>query len=213
MEYLSRLLLRLPIIPLFRYHPRCKKLKLTQLLFAEDILLFCNGDVTSVSPLFQAFNTFSAVSGLTANPAKSCFYCSGVFDGLKCDILALTGMTEGTFPFRYLGVPLHAKKLSPIDCSSLVASITARILTWYAKFLSYAGRVELISSVIGGIQKYWAQIFCLPKAVLKQVDAACRKFLWTGRLDESKKSLVAWETMCLPKAYGGLNLQKSYCME
>lgn len=28
-----------------------------------------------------------------------------------------------------------------------------------------------------------------------------------GRVGESKKALVSWETMCLPKASGGLNLK------
>lgn len=85
-----------------------------------------------------------------------------ISDTLKHDILSSTGLVEGSFPFRYLGVPLHDRKLAPMDCVSLVSKITARIRTWYAKFLSYAGRVELVRSVIGGIQNYWAHIYCLP---------------------------------------------------
>ena len=134
-------------------------------------------------------------------------YFSGVPEDVVCQVLEFTGMTEGSFPFRYLGVPLHTKRLSATDCSTLVSNVTARIRTWHAKLLSYAGRIELVRAVIGGIQNFWAQIFCLPKKVLKLVDSACRKFIWTGRLEESKKSPVAWETMCLPKDCGGLNLK------
>ena len=102
---------------------------------------------------------------------------------------------------------MHTKRLSTVDCSTLVSNVTAQIRTWHAQLLSYAGPIELVRAVIGGIQNFWSQIFCLPKKVLNLVDSACRKFIWTGRLEESKKSPVAWETMCLPKECGGLNLK------
>lgn len=34
----------------------------------------------------------------------------------------------------------------------------------------------------------------------------CRRYLWTGKVDESKKAPVAWESVCRPKTEGGLNL-------
>lgn len=40
MEYLSRLLNGVADDPRFRFHPRCKKLRITHLLFGEGLLLF-----------------------------------------------------------------------------------------------------------------------------------------------------------------------------
>nr|XP_016479252.1 PREDICTED: uncharacterized protein LOC107800574 [Nicotiana tabacum] len=38
------------------------------------------------------------------------------------------------------------------------------------------------------------------------VEGICRKFLWTGDTNASKKALVFWEKMCRPKSKGGLNI-------
>lgn len=48
MEYLTRLLKTLKDKPNFNYHLICEKLNIIQLSFAEDLLLFCRGDVGSV---------------------------------------------------------------------------------------------------------------------------------------------------------------------
>lgn len=73
--------------------------------------------------------------------------------------------------------------------------------------LSYAGRLQLIKSVLFGIQLYWCQIFVMPKKVLKEIQRICRVFLWTGCDSNSKKAPISWAQMCLPKSCGGWNLK------
>ena len=86
-------------------------------------------------------------------------------------------MEEGDFPFRYLGVPLHSKKLNSRDCRPLVDKIIGRVKFWSSRLLSYAGRIQLVRSVIGGMKNFWAQIFCLPKKLIKMVEDVCRSFI------------------------------------
>ncbi|XP_058784045.1 uncharacterized protein LOC131658808 [Vicia villosa] len=43
----------------------------------------------------------------------------------------------------------------------------------------------------------------LPKAVIAKIDSLCRTFVWTGKIDASRKSPVAWNTVCRPKSQGG----------
>lgn len=115
-------------------------------------------------------------------------------------------MEKGSFPFRYLGVPLSYKKLAIMRWKSLINKILDKIQGWAALLLSYAGRVQLINSVLFGIQVYWSQIFLIPKKIIQVIQAACRNFLWTGKARLSRKALVAWERVCLPKIAGGLNI-------
>lgn len=48
MEYLSECLGGLGVEHGFKFHTRCQRNKITHLLFVDDLLLFCYGDVNSV---------------------------------------------------------------------------------------------------------------------------------------------------------------------
>lgn len=190
----------------FNFHPRCRKLGVTHICFADDLLMFCRADLISVKLLHSAFIAFSKASGLQANPDKSTTYFAGVNTDAKQEILEYLGYDEGTMPFRYLGVPLSSKKLTLAQYLALIEKITARMKCWSTSLLSYAGRLQLIKSVIFGLQTYWSQIIVLPKKLIKAIETACRTFLWTGNITVSKKALVALERICTPYAVGGLNI-------
>lgn len=206
MEYLNRCLLELKYNRKFHFHPRCRKVGLIHVCFADDLLMFTRGDVESMKQLLGIFEKFAATSGLKANQMKSCIYFGGVPDAVKQDILEVSGMVEGRLPFKYLGVPLSDQKLTRMQCQPLLQKILQRINCWASKLLSYAGRVQLIKSVIFGVQMFWSQVFVLPQKVLKEIQIACRTFLWTGKAITSKRAMVAWEKVVLPVHAGGLNI-------
>ncbi|XP_019226868.1 PREDICTED: uncharacterized protein LOC109208247 [Nicotiana attenuata] len=164
------------------------------------------GDITSVTILQEAFNRFSAASGLQASAEKSSIYIAGVAQHIKEQLIELTGYTEGSIPFKYLGVPLFARKLNIYQCLPLMEKITERVRCWSARMLSYFGRIQLSKSVLFGIQTYWSQIFLLPTKIMKMIETICRTFLWTGSTDCSRKALITRDKICQPRATGGLNV-------
>ena len=112
-----------------------------------------------------------------------------------------------TLPVKYLGVPLITRQLSDHDCAPLVAKITERVRHWATKFLSYAGRLQLIQSVLFNVQNYWCRHFIVPKGVLKKISQICSHFFWKGSEQPAKGARVSWSTICLPKAEGGLGVK------
>lgn len=86
--------------------------------------------------------------------------------------------------------------------------ISARFRSWVTKCLSFAGRVQLISSVIFGSINFWMSTFILPKGCIKKIEGLCSKFLWSGNIDEEKGAKVSWAALCLPKSEGGLGLRR-----
>ncbi|XP_021866848.2 uncharacterized protein [Spinacia oleracea] len=204
---MSRCLAELTKNKAFKFHPRWKRVDLTHMMFADDLLLFSRADIPSVSALFAAFTQFSRASGLEANLHKSEVYLAGVNDQMGDQLVSLLGIAKGTFPIRYLGVPLTTRKLSYNECKPLIEKTVTRIKGWSARFLSYAGRLQLIKSVLFGVQLYWCQIFVMPKKIMKEIQRLCRSFLWTCNKVGSKKAPVAWENLCLPKTCGGWNLK------
>ncbi|XP_019236233.1 PREDICTED: uncharacterized protein LOC109216524 [Nicotiana attenuata] len=49
MEYLSRVLKCMSNLADFKFHPMCKNLKLTHLIFVDDLMIFCKGKKESVA--------------------------------------------------------------------------------------------------------------------------------------------------------------------
>ncbi|OIT19123.1 hypothetical protein A4A49_57378, partial [Nicotiana attenuata] len=195
MEYLTRSLKQLKEEPNFNYHPRCEKLNIIQLSFADDLLLFWRGDGVSIQLLCECFNKFSKASGLVANQSKSCMYFGGVPADIQQDIIQATGFTIGAIPFRYLGVPLSSKRLSVSQCQPLLDKMPGKIKQWITKFLSYAGRLQLIKNTNASKKALvaWEKI-CRPKSKggLNITDlsiwnrAALIKHLWNVCMKKDK---------------------------
>ncbi|XP_074278280.1 uncharacterized protein LOC141601872 [Silene latifolia] len=206
MEYLTRVLYFATQKWFFRFHPLCGALKLNHLLFADDLLMFCKGDVISIMLLLRAFATFSATSGLRVNAAKSEVVFNWVPEELRADIIQVSGFREGALPMKYLGIPIQADRLTTHDCNVLVDKIVGNIRGIGARKLSYAGRLTLINSVFNTLYNYWASIFLIPKLVIKKIKAVCRNYLWDGGVEYSRTPLVSWKKICCNKKSGGLGV-------
>ncbi|XP_021747410.1 uncharacterized protein LOC110713262 [Chenopodium quinoa] len=184
-----------------------------EMSFPKHFIDWVMGCITSVSFSILLngfpsvpFDKFSKASGLSAILDENEVFFGGGSEDEQQILRDALGVSQGNLPFRYLGVPLSSKKLTINQCRPLVEKVTARITSWTARHLSYAGRIQLVKGVLFGIQTYWAQIFILPKKILKELEARFRSFLWTGTSNFSRRALVAWDTVCLPKVSGGWNV-------
>lgn len=97
--------------------------------------------------------------------------------------------------------------MSSTDYRPLIEAIRNRIGSWKNRFLSYAGRLELLGSVIGSIPSFWLSAFRLPQACIREIDKICSAFLWSGSDLNPNKAKLSWEEVCLPKEEGGLGLR------
>ncbi|XP_062104186.1 uncharacterized protein LOC133815351 [Humulus lupulus] len=208
MEYLSRIMSKVGSLPGFKYHDKCSNLKLNHLCFADDLLLFYNGDYVSILIMLRGLKLFSSSLGLLPNSEKSAVYCHVMSESVVDRVLEVSGYTRSHLPFRYLGIPICSKKISSAECKCILEKMTSRIRIWSTQNLSYMGRVTLINSVLILIHSYWAQIMILPKKLLKDVEAICRAFLWKGTSVSHIPGLIAWENICLSKAAGGLGFRR-----
>lgn len=101
-----------------------KELSLVHLAFAKDLLIFFRKrDVRSMALIKQYLEEFCDASGLRANPYKSYCYLADVNDDRKMEILNELGFAEGSLPIKYIGCPLHSKRILISDYDPLLSKI------------------------------------------------------------------------------------------
>ncbi|XP_071688365.1 uncharacterized protein [Rutidosis leptorrhynchoides] len=156
--------------PEFKYHVGCKSMKLTHICFVDDLMVLCHGDINSLKVIKQALKGVSQVFGLLPNMNKSILFFESVNIGLQQEITQLLPFKIGKLPVKYLGVPLLAKTLGIADCKEIVDKIRMRIDNWKNKHLSYAGRLQLIASILSSIYICWASVYIFLQNTVKEIE-------------------------------------------
>lgn len=111
----------------FEYHT---SLKLTHLCFTDNVLMFCKREFQSILLMLRTLKSFSNVSRLETNAAKSNIYGANMTNQCVNDISEFTGYQKRALPFRYLGLPISAKNITKVDYEILVNKMTARVQSW-----------------------------------------------------------------------------------
>ncbi|GJZ17623.1 hypothetical protein Tco_0553746 [Tanacetum coccineum] len=172
----------------FKFHMGCKELKLSHLCFVDDMLVISHGDVESVRIIRDTMREFSDISSLMPNMDKSIVFFRNL-------------------PIKYLEVPLMTKRLSSKDCRQLIDKVKNRVDDWKNKYLSYAGRLQLIASVLSSLNVYWTVVLLITKTVVKDTNKILKGFLRYKGETKRGKAKVASKTLCSPKSQGGLGLR------
>jgi hypothetical protein len=68
-----------------------------------------------------------------------------------------------SFPFKYLGVPLHYEKLRREDIQYIVDKIIKRIAGWKGRLMSYGARLLLLKACLASIPIYLMFVIKFPK--------------------------------------------------
>ncbi|KAG7536891.1 Endonuclease/exonuclease/phosphatase superfamily [Arabidopsis suecica] len=207
MNVLSQRINKAAVEGKFGYHPRCHNVLLTHLCFADDLMVFAEGSKRSIEGIMSVFDDFAKCSGLKISIEKSTLYMAGIAPETQAEIQQSFPFATGQLPVRYLGLPLMTKAMSAQDYLPLTEKVRARISSWTSRFLSYAGRLQLIRSVLMSITNFWSATFCLPGACMKEIQQLCSAFLWSGPDLNTHKAKTSWETVCLPRSEGGLGLR------
>ncbi|XP_026441979.1 uncharacterized protein LOC113341239, partial [Papaver somniferum] len=156
----------------------------SQLLFADDTLLFSADKYQSLHTIREILTCFELVSGLSINLTKSTAISIGdtKHDEFVEDVL---GCTLEDLPFKYLGMPAGAQYRCKKIWDMVVESVEKRLEGWKRRYLSYGGRLVLIKI-------YLMSAFTIPPPVAKKIERAMRTFLWGTKDGRNRTALVAW---------------------
>ena len=132
---------------------KCGTHLVSHICFADDLMVFLQADKKNAQRLKTMLDEFSKLSGLQINIHKSAIYFGGNAPHRQW-IASHLKLSFGELSDRYRGLPLISKRLSAKECSPLIQAVRTRLQSWKAKLLSYAGRMELIKSVLSAMHLY-----------------------------------------------------------
>ncbi|KAH9725610.1 putative ribonuclease H protein [Citrus sinensis] len=181
---------------------------LTHLFFADDLLLLAEADIEQAGVINMVLNNFCKSSEAKVNKAKSqVFFSKNISAWDMKRIGAELGFSVTKDLGTYLGMPLLHTRVSQHTYQNIIDKVERRLSGWHASLLSLAGRITLTQTVLQAIPVYAMQTTSLPTGINMKIDKACRKFIWSGNSNQQRMSMVSWDTLCKPKAYGGLGLK------
>jgi hypothetical protein len=165
-------------------------------------------DLEQASNMKLLLCAFENLSGLKINFYKIELFYFGEAKQMEGHYTNLYGCGLGQYPFRYLGIPMHHKKISNVDWKVIEEKFEKKLSCWKGKLLLYGGRLVLINSVLSSLSMFILSFFEVPKEVLHKLDFYRSRFFWQGDSHKNKKKyrLAKWGIICRPKDQGGLGV-------
>jgi hypothetical protein len=88
---------------------------LSILQYVDDTILFIDHNFEQARNMKLLLSAFEQLSDLKINFHKSKIFCFGEAKEYESQYEQLFGCKKGAFPFRYLGIPMHKRKLNNKD--------------------------------------------------------------------------------------------------
>lgn len=127
----------------------------------------------------MVLNRFLSASGGLANEAKSQVFtwnASALKQRKTGDVLGYK--VNGDWQeFKYLGVPIYLRKISPKSWQQILDRTKIKMKKWGARWLNVAGRSILVKVVLSAIPIYQFSALLAPKYALHQIGVFLGKFL------------------------------------
>jgi hypothetical protein len=177
------------------------------LQYADDTILFMEHDPEKAVNMKLILCLFEQLSGLKINFHKSELFCFGQAKECQDDYKEIFGCAIGALPFKYLGIPIHYRKLLIREWKVIEDRLEKKLASWIGKILSYKDRLILINSVLTSLPMFLLSFFEIPIGVRKRLDFFCSCFFWQSDQNKKKYRLSKWNMVCRPKDQGGLGIE------
>jgi len=159
------------------------------LQYADDTILCLEDDLDKAKNMKYLLYLFENMSGLKINFNKSEVIMVSE-DMNKSKLYSdLFNCAVGSWPIKYLGVPVSGSKLHIMDWVPLDEKLVKRLDGWKGGVLSIGGRIVLIKACLSNIPIYCMSMYLLPKTIVKRLDRTRKRFFWQG--SDTKKKILS----------------------
>jgi hypothetical protein len=151
--------------------------EITQLLFADDSLLFFRASIAQASLVKAALDKYCIGTWQLINFDKCLILFNAkqeqtTMEGVKVQL----NVHRSTFEAKYLGLPTPEGRMKAEKFTNIMDRLAKRYSAWDERSLSSAGKETLIKSVAQAIPVYVMSIFILPGRLQEALTRSIRRF-------------------------------------
>ena len=176
------------------------------LQYADDTLLFLENSYHKARNFKWILSCFENLSGMKINLHKSDLLTINVEEEESKTFAQIFCCKLGSFPIKYLGVPLHYDKLRREDLQPIIDRIIKNISGWLGRYLTYRGKLILLCACIVSIPAYLMAMIKFPKWAINAINSQMAHFFWGNIDDQHKHHLANWGLVTRKKEFGGLGI-------
>jgi len=180
----------------------------SHLQFADDTLLVGTKSWANVRALRAVLTLFADMSGLKVNFHKSLLVGVNIGDSWLREAASILNCKVGKISFLYLGLSIGGDPQRLSFWEPVMNIIKSRLSGWQSRFLSFGGRLVLLKSVLTSLPVYALSFFKAPSGIISTLESMFIKKNLGGCEDNRKISWIAWSSVCLSKACGGLGVRR-----
>ena len=159
---------------------------LALLQYADDTILCIQDDLEVAQNLKLLLYLYKGMSSLKINFNKSEVIMISQDNEKSLMYAEMFNCATGSWPIKYLGVPVSGSSIQVSTWLPLVEKINKRLDGWKGGALSLGGRLTLLNSCLSSIPIYSMSMYLLPKTILKKIDVIRKRFFWQGGESEEK---------------------------
>ena len=176
-------------------------------LFADDTLVFLEGNKNDFDIVFDILHKFGELSGCKINGSKSKAFHIGNLRKSSNKYRENKGLTWPVDTVTYLGIIIpvdkEKKNIFELNFANTVNKIRSILNVWSSRSLSLLDRITIIKSLVVPILIYKVSLVTceIPKKFIQEVNKTLFQFIWG-----SKWERVARSKFCNDIKNGGANM-------
>lgn len=171
-------------------------------------MFFLNANEEICEALTNLLCSYEEASGQAINKDKSAITFSRQTPAaIKTSIKNTLQIQKEGGVGKYLGLPEQFERRKQDLFSSIVDRVQQKARGWSTKFLSSAGKLVMLQSVLSAVPSYPMTYLKFPVSLCKRIQSVITRFWWDNNNGVKKMAWVSWDRMAKPKAVGGLGMR------